>query len=214
MRAVAVRLPAAAQLLLGRTARSLGIGGVGRNRLLFAVTACLFAAIVPTDIAFGLEMWVSKRIAGIPQHYILTTVTILLALALDGRYLQHLVGRPVVIFYLACLLMVVAVGVLKNGGNGFVVRADLYLIRWFFVGFMLMRLAITSGSLRQYLMVAAIVVLFTAMRISDRNTMGGQIDTSVVRVSSSDFWPVINLGTIMLGLLVTVTWPRGNCLGA
>jgi hypothetical protein len=114
-----------------------------------------------------------------------------------------------VIFYLACLLMVVAVGVLKNGGNGFVVRADLYLIRWFFVGFMLMRLAITSGSLRQYLMVAAIVVLFTAMRISDRNTMGGQIDTSVVRVSSSDFWPVINLGTIMLGLLVTVTWPRG-----
>jgi hypothetical protein len=207
--AFAVRLPAATQLLLAKTSKSLAINGVRRHWLLFTAAACLFAAIVPTDIAFGLEMWVSKTIAGIPQHYILTTLTILLAFGSDGKYLQQLLARPIVVFYLTCLLLVVAVGVFRNGYNGYIVRADLYLIRWFFVGFMLMRLAIISGSLKEYLLVSAVVILVTALRISDRNTMGGQIDSSVMRATSSDFWPVINLGTIMFGLLVTVNWPRG-----
>lgn len=205
----AVRLPAAAQLLSTVKARAASIAPVRRNGLLFAVTACLLAAIVPSDIAFGLEMWVSKRILGIPQHYILTTLTILLAIALDGRSLQRAFSRPAALVSLACLLMFVTVGLVRNGENGFVIRSDLYTIRWFFVGFMLMRLAIISGSLRQYLMLAAVVILVTTMRINHRNMMGAQVDTSMVRVTSSDFWPVINLGTIMFGLLVTVTWPRG-----
>jgi hypothetical protein len=207
--AFAVRLPAAAQLLLAKTSQSLAINGARPHRLLFVATACLFAAIVPTDIAFGLEMWVSKTIAGIPQHYILTTLTMLLAFGSDGKYLKQLLGRPIVVFYLSCLMLVVAVGVFRNGSNGFVIRADLYLIRWFFVGFMLMRMAIISGRLSEYLVLSAVVILVTVLRISDRNTMGGQIDSSVMRVGSSDFWPVINLGTIMFGLLVTVNWPRG-----
>ena len=207
--AFAVSMPAAAQLLFAKVARSLSIGTIRRRRLLFAATAGLFATIVPTEIAFGLEMWVSKTIAGIPQHYILTTLVVVIAIAADGKYLQRLLSRPITVFYLACLLMVVTVGIFRNGYNGYIVRADLYLIRWFFVGFMLMRLAIASGYLREYLMVAAVVILVTAFRISDRNTMGGQIDTSMMRVSSSDLWPVINLGLIMLGLLVTVNWPRG-----
>lgn len=207
--AFAIRVPAVAQLLVAKVARSLALCEVRRRRLLFAAAAGLFAAIVPSDIAFGLEMWVSRTIAGIPQHYILTTLTLLLAIAADGKYLQRLLSRPATLFYLLCLLMVVAVGVFRNGYNGYIVRADLYLIRWFFVGFLLMRLAIASGYLREYLMAAAVVILVTAFRVSDRNTMGGQVDTSVLRVSSSDFWPVINLGLIMLGMLVTVTWPRG-----
>ena len=164
---------------------------------------------MPTEIAYANEMWVSRTIAGIPPHYALTAFAMLLAFASDGKYLRQLLSRPAVIFYLTCLAMVVAVGVFRNGYNGFIVRADLYLIRWFFVGFMLMRLAIVSGNLKQYLIVAAIVILATALKIDTRNTMGGQIDTTMVRASSVDFWPVINLGTIMIGLLITVTWPRG-----
>jgi hypothetical protein len=207
--AFAIRLPAAAQLLLSKTTQSLAIGGVCRHRLLFAATACLFGIIVPTEIAYEGELWVSRTIAGVPQHYILTSLVMLLSFASDGRYLQHLLGRPAVLFYVVCLLMVVAVGFLRNGGNRYLIFADLYTIRWFFVGFMLMRLAIASGSMRQYLVTATITTVATAMWISDRNTMGGQIDTSLLRSSSNDLWPVMNLGTIMVGLLVTVTWPRG-----
>jgi hypothetical protein len=112
------------------------------------------------------------------------------------------------LFYLACLLMVVVVGFLRNE-NRYIIFADLYAIRWFFVGFMLMRLAIISGSLRQFLVAAAVVVLATALRVDDRNTMGGAIDTKMVRVASSNLFTVMNLGTIMLGLLVSVNWPRG-----
>jgi hypothetical protein len=202
-------LPAAAQLLIGRTAKSLGIVGTRRRRLLFATLVCLFGIIVSTEIAYANEMWVSRTIAGVPQHFILTSLVLAVAFAVDSKYLLQLPTRPAVVFYLVCLLMVVAVGFVRNWGNRYLVFADLYLIRWFFVGFIMMRLAIVSGYLRPYLIATAIVVLFTALQIDTRNTMGGQVDTTMVRASSVDFWPVINLATVMLGLLVTVNWPRG-----
>jgi hypothetical protein len=208
MRPFAIKLPAAAQLLPAKTTRALSIGGARRRRLLFAATACLFGIIVPSEIAYQSDMWVSRTIAGIPPHYALTAMVMLFAFANDSNLLK-LLQRPAVVFYMVCLLAVVAVGFSRNGGNRNVVFADLYLIRWFFVGFMLMRLAIISGSLRQYLVVATIVTVATAMRIDTRNTMGLQLDGKMIRATSNDLWPVMNLATIMLGLLITVNWPRG-----
>jgi len=207
--AVTCRLPAVSQVLLERTAKAHSIGGVRRRGLLFAVTVCLFGIIVPVEIAYASEMWVSRTIAGIPIHFALTALVLLVAFANDSTYLLKMASRPAVLFYGACLLMVVVVGFVRNGGNRYVIFADIYNIRWFFVGFMLMRLAIVSGSLRRYLMAAAIIVLATALRIDSKNSMGGQIDTTMMRATSVDLWPVMNLGTIMLGLLITVNWPQG-----
>jgi len=177
--------------------------------MLLAVTACLVAIIVPVEVAFASEMWVSRTIAGMPIHFILTGMVLLVAFANDARYLLEVLRRPSVIFFAACLMMVVVVGFVRNGGNRYIIFSDLYVIRWFFVGFMLMRLAIISDSLRQFLAITTVVVLATALRIDNKNTMGGQIDTTMVRVSSNDLFAVVNLGTIILGLLVTATWPRG-----
>jgi hypothetical protein len=203
------RLPAAAQLLSSKEAAAHGIVGPRRRPLLFVLTASLFAITVPIEIAYANEMWVSRNFLGIPYHYALTSIIMLVAMAEDAGNLLRILSRSRVLFLAVCLGMVVTVGFLRNGGNRHIVFADLYVIRWFFVGFVLMRLAIVSGSLRQYLVAAAVVILLTSLRIDSRNTMGGQIDTTMVRVSSVDLWPVINLGTIMLGLLMTVTWPRG-----
>lgn len=204
-----LRLTAAAQFMTAATARSLAIVAPHRRTLLFVLTVVLFGITVFTEIAYEGEMWVSRTVAGIPQHYIVTAGTLLVVAFSDNKYPLHMLKRPRVIFYLLCLFMVIVVGEVRNRSNPFIVRADLYLIRWFFVGFLLMRLAIISGHLRHYLAAAAIVIVATAMQIDARNTMGGQISSTVSRLSSHDLWPLMNLGTIMLGLLVTVTWPRG-----
>ena len=207
--AVALRLPAAAQVLLAKTLKPHAIVAGRRRLALFAATVCLFVTIVPVEIAYASEMWVSRTIAGIPIHFMLTGMVLLVAFANDSTYLLQVLRRPSVIFFAACLMLVVVVGFVRNGGNRYIIFADLYTIRWFFVGFMLMRLAIISGSLRQFLSAAAVVVLATSLRIDAKNTMGGEIDTTLVRASSNDLFTVMNLGTIVLALLVTVNWPRG-----
>ena len=125
----------------------------------------------------------------------------------DTRYPLQLLKRPRVVFYLFCLLMIFSVGLFRNR-NMYLVRADVYLIRWFFSGFLLMRLAIISGRLKQFLFFALIAVAFTSLTIDHRNTMGGEV-TTPGRISSNDLWPVANLGIFMAGLATTVNWPNG-----
>ena len=202
-------LPGVAQILTRSQAVAMGLLRPRQQVFVLALVACLLGLIVPTEIAYEGEIWVSRRYFGIPHHVGITIAVVLLSLVIDFRYLAGLFMRPAVWLYLACLLMVVGVGFAKHSGNLFVVFADLYVIRWFFVGFLLMRLAIVSGNLRQYLLCAAVIILITAVGIDARNTGGRAIDTGLKRVSSNDLWPVMNLGTIMLGLLATVTWPQG-----
>lgn len=201
--------PGMGQVLPRKQARELAIVGPPRRAVLLAVSVCLFGLIVPAEIAYLNEIWVSRKVLGIPIHLAITLVVVLCALLCDVRYLMGLLVRPSVLGYLACLLMVVAVGLARNSSNLYVVFADLYTIRWFFVGFVMMRVAIVSGSLREYLLFATVIILITALGIDSRNTRGQSLDTGTVRVASIDLWPVVNLGTITLGLLVTVTWPHG-----
>lgn len=201
-------LPAAAQVLPAMTARTLGLSE-GRHRLvLFLIVCALFGTIVPVEIAADSQMFVSRTIMGIPPHYALTAVVLALAVLFDLRYYQRLVARPPVALGVFCVLVLLVEGVLRYGMRSHLVRSDLYIIRWFFVGFILMRLATAAGMLRPYLIFAAIVILFTAAGIDARNTEAGEIDTAIKRVTSSNLWPVINCGTVMIGLLLTVTWPR------
>jgi hypothetical protein len=201
-------LPAASQVLPNAMARQLGIVE-GRHRLGIFLLACtLLGLIIPTEIAYDAEMWVSRSILGVPPHYVLTALTIALAVLVDIRYYQRYITRPIVAVSIFILMMLLAIGVLRYGLRSYLVRSDIYIIRWFFVGFALMRLAIVSGMLRPYLVFAAVVLVLTAFNIDAKNTLGGEIDTATKRVTSSNLWPVINCGTIMTGLLLTVTWPR------
>ena len=201
-------LPAAAQVLPAMTARNLGLSE-GRHRfVLFLIVCALFGTIVPVEIAADSQMFVSRTIMGIPPHYALTAAVVALAVLFDLRYYQRLVARAPVALGLACILVLLFEGALRYGIRSYLVRSDLYIIRWFFVGFILMRLATAAGMLRPYLMFAAVVILLTAAGIDARNTEAGQIDTGIKRVTSSNLWPVINCGTVMIGLLLTVAWPR------
>ena len=201
-------LSAAAQILPAATARDIGVTE-GRHRLgLFLLVCSLLGTIVPVEIAADSEMFVSRTIMGIPPHYALTAVTLALALLFDLRYYQRLATRPVVALGLGCLGLMLAVGVMRYGMRSHLLRSDIYIVRWFFVGFILMRFAIAAGMLRPYLVFATIVILLTAYVIDVKNTDAGQIDTAIKRASSSNLWPVVNCGMIMIGLLMTVTWSR------
>jgi hypothetical protein len=201
-------LVAAAQVLPAATARALGLTE-GRHRLgLFLMVCALFGVIVPIEIAADSQMFVSRTIMGVPPHFALTAFVVALAVLFDLRYYQWVCARPSVAFGLVCIAILLAEGVLRHGMRSNLVRSDLYIMRWFFVGFILMRLATATGMLRQYLVVSVIVVLVTAVGIDNKNSDAGQIDTAIKRVASSNLWPVINCGTIMIGLLLTVAWPR------
>jgi hypothetical protein len=201
-------LLAAAQVLPAATARALNLTE-GKHRLgLFLLVCALFGAIVPVEISADSEMFVSRTIMGVPPHFVLTVFVVALAVLFDLRYYQRVCARPSVFLGLVCIAILLAEGFLRHGIRSYLVRSDLYIMRWFFVGFVLMRLATASGMLRPYLVFATIVLLTVALGIDSNNTGGGQIDTATKRVASSDLWPVINCGTVMIGLLLSVAWPR------
>ncbi len=200
-------VPAVAQILGRAKAYALALTEGPHRFGLFFLACGLLGLIIPTEIAYDAEMFVSRRILGVPPHFAITAVTFAMAVLIDISYYQRLVTRPRVALCLLVLSAMLAVGVLKYGVRSQLVRSDIYIIRWFFVGFILMRLAIASGMLRHYLLVAAVVILLTVFGIDTTNSQAGQIDTSLKRIASSNLWPVINCGTIMIGLLLTVTWP-------
>jgi hypothetical protein len=201
-------LPAAAQILPATTARSLGLTA-GKHRLgLFFLVCALFGVIVPVEIAADSEMFVSRRIMGVPPHFALTAIVVAMAVLYDLRYYQRVLTRPTVVLGLVCIAILLGMGVARYGVSSVLVRSDLYIMRWFFVGFILMRLATATGMLRPYLVFATIVILVVAGRIDSTNSLAGQIDTATKRISSSNLYPVINCGTVMIGLLLSATWPR------
>jgi hypothetical protein len=201
-------LPAIAQIVSTSVARTLHIHA-GRVRLARLLLACgLFAIILPTEIAYDSELFVSRRIFGIPPHYAITAVTVLIALVTDARYYSRLASRPIVLFGLLLFAYVLVIGVLRHGISSYMLRSDIYTVRWFFVGFVLMRLAITSGMLRWYLVLAAIVVLLVMSSLDYQATLGHQIDTGTKRAVLTNVYPAINCGTIMIGLGVMAMWPR------
>jgi len=201
-------LVAAAQVLPVATARALGLTE-GKHRLgLFLLVCGLFSVIVPVEIAADSEMFVSRTIMGIPPHFALTAFVVALAVLFDLSYFQRVLTRPPVVLGLVCIVILLAEGILRYGMRSYLVRSDLYIMRWFFVGFILMRLATATGMLRPYLVFAAIVILFVATRIDSTNSLAGQIDTATKRIASSNLWPVVNCGTVMIGMLLSVTWPR------
>lgn len=201
-------LLAAAQVLPAATARALGLTE-GRHRLgLFLLVCALFGVIMSVEICAESEMFVSRTVMGVPPHFALTVFVVALAVLFDLRYCQRILARPSVVLGLVCVSVLLGEGILRYGMRSYLVRSDLYIMRWFFVGFILMRLATAAGMLRPYLVFAAIVILVVAARIDSTNSLAGQVDTATKRIASSNLWPVINCGTIMIGLLLTVTWPR------
>jgi len=203
-------VPALAQILPPAVVRASGLvsGGHRLVRLLFACG--LFAIILPMEIGYESELFVSRRIFGVPPHYLLTAVAILAALAMDLRYYSWLVTRAIVLFGLACLAYVLAIGVLRHGAGSYMVRSDLYIIRWFFVGFMLMRMGISSGLLRWYFAFMAVTVLAVILMLDFQSTLGHQIDTSTKRAVSWSLYPVSNCGTIMISLAMMCFGPRSR----
>ena len=201
-------LLAAAQVLPAATARALGLTE-GRHRLgLFLLVCALFGVIMSVEICAESEMFVSRTVMGVPPHFAITAFVVALALLSDLGYCQRILARPSVVLGLVCVATLLGEGILRYGARSYLVRSDLYIMRWFFVGFILMRLATAAGMLRPYLVFAAIVILVVAARIDSTNSLAGQIDAATNRISSSNLWPVINCGTIMIGLLLTVAWPR------
>ena len=204
-----LRLPAMSQVLTPRSARGLAIAGPRWRGEVLAALVCLWGLIVSSQMAYANGIFDSRSVAGVPYHVLMTGAALVLAVALDGGYMIGLLLRPKVLLYLLCLAAMIGVGIARSGGGLLGVFNDLYVVRWFFVGFMLMRVALVSGNTKAFLTCAAIIVIATSLRLDFRNTQGGQLSTSEARLTSVDFWPVMNLGTIMIGLLLTVTWPHG-----
>lgn len=205
-------LPALAQIMPLQALRAgwLQAGPPRLGRLIFA--CMLFAVILPTEIAQESELFVSRRIFGVPPHYAITAIVLLAALAQDLRYYGRLLSRPVVILGLACLGYVLWIGVLRHGMRSPMVRADLYIIRWFFVGFALMRMAITSGRLSWYFLFVTGVMLFTMYSLDQQATLGYEIDTSTKRVVKWGIYPLASCGTIMISMAMMCMWPRSRIL--
>ena len=201
-------LLAASQVLPAATARALGLTEGKHRRGLFLLVCALFGVIVPSEIAADSEMFVSRTIMGVPPHFALTAFVVALAVLVDLRYYQVVLARSSVVLGVVCITILLAEGILRYGMRSYLVRSDLYIVRWFFVGFILMRLATATGMLRPYLVFAVLVLLATAAGIDSKNSLGGEIDTATNRIASSNLWPVINCGTVMIGLLLSVTWPR------
>jgi hypothetical protein len=195
-------------------ATSLAVSAQRTRPSLFAAICCLFGITVLFEISADSEMFVSRTILRVPPHFAITAFTVALAAVVDLGYYQKIVSRPSLAFGIAILAYVAVIGAWRHGTGSQLFRSDIYIVRWFFVGFILMRLAIASGMLRQYLVFAAIVTIATAYSIDVTNTQDNQIDTAIKRVTSSNLWPVINCGTIMIGLLLTVTWPRSSSYAA
>jgi hypothetical protein len=203
-------VPGFSQIIPAAIARAEQIWA-GREKFGRLLMACgLFAVILPIEIGYESELFVSRRIFGIPPHYAITAVAFLAALATDLRYYSWLVTRPVVVFGLACLAYVLTIGVLRHGASSYMLRSDLYIIRWFFVGFILMRMSISSGLLRWYLGVAAVVVLVVMFTLDFQSSQGHQVDTSTKRAISWSLYPVSNCGTIMISLGMMSLWPRSR----
>ena len=201
-------LLATAQILPASTARALGLVDGKRRLGIFLLVCGLLGVIVPVEIAADSQMFVSRRIMGVPPHFALTAFVVAFAALVDLRYYERVLNRPSVILGLMCIAILLAEGILRYGMGSYLVRSDLYIIRWFFVGFILMRLATAAGMLRPYLVFAGLVILATAAGIDSTNSGAGQIDSATKRIASSNLWPIINCGTVMIGLLLSVTWPR------
>lgn len=203
-------VPALAQILVPAVARAWGLVAGGRRFGRLLVACGLFAIILPMEIGYESELFVSRRIFGIPPHYALTAVAVLAALATDLRYYSWLVTRPIVVFGLACLAYVLAIGVLRHGAGSYMVRSDLYIIRWFFVGFVLMRMGISSGLLSWYLAFLAAMTLVVMYTLDFQSTLGHQVDTSTKRAVVWSLYPVNSCGTIMISLGMMSLWPRSR----
>jgi len=204
-----ILLPALSQLLTSATRRSHGLSEVPRKLSLFVLVCVAFAWIVPTEIAIQTVMFESRRVAGIPVHYIPTAFVFALAILFDSRYFVRLLSRPTVALALACFGFVLAIGLVRYGIGSYMIRSDIYLLRWYVVGVILMRLAIASGMLAPFLVFAALTIGLTASAIDVAVTAGGEIDTAVVRIGSTPLWAAVNCGTIVGSLLLTTTWPKG-----
>jgi len=205
-------LPALAQIMPLQALRAgwLQAGPARLGRLFFA--CALFAVILPTEIAYESELFLSRRILGVPPHYAITAIVLLAALAQDLRYYGRLLSRPVVILGLVCLAYVLCIGVVRHGIRSPMVRSDLYIIRWFFVGFALMRMAITSGRLSWYFLFVTGVLLFTIYSLDQQATLGYQIDTGTKRAIKWGIYPLASCGTILISLAMMCMWPRSRIL--
>lgn len=180
------------------------------GRLIFA--CMLFAVILPTEIAQESELFVSRRVLGVPPHYAITAIILLAALVQDLQYYLRLLSRPIVLLGLACLGFVFTIGVLRHGLGSPMVRSDLYIIRWFFVGFALMRMAITSARLSWYFLFVTGVLLLTMYSLDHQATLGYQIDTGTKRAIKWGMYPLASCGTIMISMAMMCMWPRSRIL--
>lgn len=173
----------------------------------------LFALIIPAEIVRDSEMFVSRRIFGIPPHYAITAFVFAIAIITDLRYYGRLIAKPLVAFSIAVLLYVLVIGVLRHGVGSQLVRSDVYIVRWFVVGFLLMRLAISSGYTQAYFIGTAIVLLAVTATVDYQTTHGHEIATGERRAVVSSIYRVLNCGTIMIGLGLTAMWPRSRLIG-
>jgi hypothetical protein len=209
-RPAVVSVPALAQILPAPMIRALGIAAVPRNLVVFTLVCVAFAWIVPTEIAIQTELFVSRTVLGIPVHYIPTAFVLALAIVFDSRTFVRLLSRPSVAFALLCFGFVLAVGIAKQGMGNYMVRSDVYILRWFVIGVILMRLAIASGMLGPFLVFACMTLALTAASIDASNTGWGELDTAAQRSGSTPLWAAVNCGTIFCSLLLATLWPKST----
>ena len=205
----ASRYPAISQLSLS----GVFAGSQGRtlNNLLVTLAACgLWLITLMTEVGGEYEAFAKRQILGIMTvHIAISLVVLLLYLSVDGAYLGRLLTRNTFVIGAIGVVYVFVIGLARNG-NTLLFREEFYAIRWFAVGFMLMRIVIVQKGLRFFLVLSATATAVLLYLIMEKATNASLADTSIRRVTTSNMWPVAYCGFISIGLMISAMWPLGT----
>jgi hypothetical protein len=205
----AARFPALSQLSLpGSFARP---QGRTLNNIVVTLIACgLWLITLRLEVGGEYEAFAKRQILGLlTVHVAITLAVLLFYLAVDGGYLGRLFSRSTFVIAALGVLYVFAVGLVRNG-NTLLFREECYAIRWFAVGFMLMRVAITQKGIKLFLLLSAVATAVLLYLIMEKATSETLADTSIRRVTTSNMWPVAYCGFISIGLMLNALWPLGT----
>jgi hypothetical protein len=205
----AARFPALSQLSLPGTFA--GPQGRTMNNIVATLIACgLWLVTLRLEVGGEYEAFAKRQIFGLlTVHIAITLAVLLFYLALDAGYLGRLFSRSTFVIAALGVLYVFAVGLVRNG-NTLLFREECYAIRWFAVGFMLMRVVITQKGIKLFLLLSAVASAVLLYLIMEKATGETLADTSIRRVTTSNMWPVAYCGFISIGLMLNALWPLGT----
>jgi len=138
---LAFHFPALSQLSLPGSFS--GSQGRTLNNMIATAVACgLWLITLLTEVGGEYEAFAKRQILGFMTiHIAISLAVLLLYIMIDAAYIGRLLPRNSFVIAPICVAYVFVIGFVRQG-NTLLFREECYAIRWFAVGFMLMRIVI------------------------------------------------------------------------